>query len=72
MVYIIGNVLTAFMNLYNGQPIPISQQWALITPLTIVIVASVYTLLKVPTLTSHIFSGASGLSSSGLVERAFK
>ena len=72
VVYIIGNILTAFMNLYNGQPIPISQQWALITPLTIVIVASVYTLLKVPTLTSHIFSGASGLSSSGLVERAFK
>jgi type IV secretory pathway VirB6-like protein len=72
VIYIIGNILTSFMNLYNGQPIPISQQWALITPLTIVIVASVYALLKVPTLTSHIFSGASGLSTSGLVEGLFK
>jgi hypothetical protein len=72
VIYIIGNMLTAFMNLHNGQPIPSSQQWALITPLTIVIVSSVYALLKVPVLTNHIFSGAAGLSSGGLVERTFK
>ncbi len=72
VVYIIGNILTSFLTFYNGQPMTIDRQGALIAPLSIVTIASVYALLKVPVLTSHIFSGAAGLSSSGIAERAFK
>jgi TrbL/VirB6 plasmid conjugal transfer protein len=68
VIYIIGNILTGFMNLYNGQPIPVSQQAALLPPLFIVIVASVYTLIKVPTLTSHIFSGSAGGSAAQMLD----
>lgn len=60
VVFIIGNVLTGFMNLYGGRPIPVVQQASLLPVLFIVIVASVYALIKVPMLTSHIFSGSSG------------
>jgi hypothetical protein len=67
VVYIIGNILTGFMSLYNGQPIPITQQGALVAPLFIVVIASVYVLLKVPTLTSHIFSGNAGGSASEML-----
>ena len=72
VVYIIGNILTSFLTFYNGQPMTIDRQGALIAPLFIVTISSVYALLKVPVLTSHIFSGAAGLSSSGIAERAFK
>ena len=72
VVYIIGNILTSFLTFYNGQPMTIDRQGALIAPLFIVTIASVYALLKVPVLTSHIFCGAAGLSSSGIAERAFK
>ena len=66
VIFIIGNILTSFLTLYNGQPITIDQQGALITPLIIVAVSSIYVLLKVPALTSHIFSGSAGLGSGGL------
>lgn len=66
VVFIIGNVLTAFMSLQNGRPIPVSEQGALVAPLFIVIIASVYALIKVPMLTSHIFSGSAGGSSAGI------
>ena len=72
VVYIIGNILTSFLTFYNGQPMTIDRQGALIAPLFIVTISSVYALLKVPVLTSHIFSGAAGLSSSDMAERAFK
>ena len=72
VVFIVGNILTAFMAFYNGQPMTLDRQGALVAPLFIVTIASVYTLLKVPTLTSHIFGGAAGLSTSTMVERAFK
>lgn len=48
VVFIIGNALTAFMSLQNGRPIPVSEQGALVAPLFIVIVASVYARIKVP------------------------
>ncbi len=67
VVFIIGNVLTAFMSLQNGRPIPVSEQGALVAPLFIVIIASVYALIKVPMLTSHIFSGSAGGSSASIV-----
>ncbi len=72
VVYIIGNILTSFLTFYNGQPMTIDRQGALIAPLFIVTISSVYALLKVPVLTSHLFSGAAGLSSSDMAERAFK
>jgi hypothetical protein len=70
VVFIIGNALTAFMNLYHGRPIPVGQQTALMAPLFIVIVASVYALIKVPTLTSQIFSGSAGNSAAGMLSFA--
>jgi hypothetical protein len=67
VVFIIGNVLTGFMNLYGGRPIPVSQQASLLPVLFIVIIASVYALIKVPMLTSHIFSGNAGGSAAGML-----
>lgn len=67
VVFIIGNVLTGFMNLYGGRPIPVVQQASLLPVLFIVIVASVYALIKVPMLTSHIFSGSTGGSAAGML-----
>ena len=67
VIFIIGNILTGFMNLYGGKPIPISQQASLLPALFIVIVASVYALIKVPMLTSHIFSGNSGGSGGSML-----
>jgi hypothetical protein len=67
VVYIIGNALTGFMDLYHGQPIPLGQQGPLLPPLFIVIVASIYALIKVPTLTSNIFSGAAGAGASEML-----
>jgi hypothetical protein len=66
VIFIIGNILTAFMNLYGGQPIPVTEQASLIAPLFIVIIASVYALIKVPMLTSHLFSGSTGGSAAGI------
>jgi hypothetical protein len=39
--------------------------------LFITFLASIYVLLKVPSLTNHIFSGTSGGSSVGILERIF-
>jgi hypothetical protein len=39
--------------------------------LFITFLASIYTLLKVPALTNHIFSGTAGGSSAGIMERVF-
>jgi hypothetical protein len=39
--------------------------------LFITFLASIYTLLKIPALANHIFSGTAGGSSAGLVERVF-
>jgi TrbL/VirB6 plasmid conjugal transfer protein len=66
VIFIIGNILTAFMNLYGGRPIPVTEQESLVAPLFIVIIASVYALIKVPMLTSHLFSGSSGGSAAGI------
>ena len=60
VIFIIGNILTGFMNLYGGKPISALQQTSLLPALFIVVVASVYVLIKVPMLTSHIFSGSAG------------
>jgi hypothetical protein len=40
--------------------------------LFITFLASIYALLKVPALTNHIFSGTTGGSSVGIIERAFE
>lgn len=66
VVFIIGDALTGFMNLYGRRPIPIVQQASLLSVLFIVIIASVYALIKVPMLTSHIFSGSSGGTAAGM------
>lgn len=70
VVFIIGNVLTGFVNMYGGHPIPVLQQASLMPALFIVIVASVYALIKVPMLTSHIFSGNAGGSAAGMLSFA--
>jgi TrbL/VirB6 plasmid conjugal transfer protein len=70
MIYIIANILTGFMALYGGRPIPVSQQLALLPPLFIVIIASVYALIKVPMLVSHLFSGSAGGSAASMLKFA--
>ena len=72
VIFIIGNILTSFLTFYNGQPMTIDRQGALIAPLFIVTIASVYVLLKVPVLTSHIFSGSAGSRSSGLARKGLQ
>jgi len=41
---------------------------SLLTLLIVVFLGGIYALLKVPALTSHIFSGMSGLNSGAIVE----
>ena len=47
---------------------PKSDPASLLTLLIVVFLGGVYALLKVPALTSHVFSGTSGLSSGAVLE----
>ena len=70
VVYIIGNLLVGILQRPTGTLSPV-QLVAWFPVLTIVLVASVYALLKIPTLTNHIFSGTSGTSSAVILEKVF-
>ena len=58
------HVTIAQLDEINGPNIPT----VTITLLIVVFLGGVYALLKVPALTSHIFSGMSGLSSGAVIE----
>ncbi|HKW17587.1 MAG TPA: type IV secretion system protein [Terriglobales bacterium] len=65
-MFVIGNLVIFVLT----QPpfLPVPDPVTLLSLLTVVFLGGVYCLLKVPTLTSHIFSGMSGLSSVDLAE----
>lgn len=70
VVYIIGNLLVGILQRPTGTLSPV-QLVAWFPVLAIVLVASIYALLKIPTLTNHIFSGTSGTSSAVILEKVF-
>ncbi len=61
VVYVFGRLLTSYIGVmappFNG-----SQQWALIAPMLIMMLAFTYGVLQVPKLVNDIFSGRSGSS----------
>ena len=71
VVYIIGNLLIGSLELPPPGSLSPVQLMAWFPVLLIVLLASIYALLKIPTLTNHIFSGTSGTSSAVILEKVF-
>jgi TrbL/VirB6 plasmid conjugal transfer protein len=69
VVFIIGNLMLGALRLPPAGSLSTVQLIAWFPVLFITFLASIYTLLKVPVLTNHIFSGTAGGSSAGIVER---
>jgi hypothetical protein len=70
VVYIVGNLIVGVLTLQGAGNISTLQLIGWFPVLLITFVASIYVLLKVPALTSHIFSGTAGGSSAGILEQA--
>jgi hypothetical protein len=70
VVFIIGNLMVGALRLPPAGTLSTVQLMAWFPVLFITFLAAIYTLLKIPTLTNHIFSGTSGASSAGLIEEA--
>jgi hypothetical protein len=68
VVYVIGNLILGALRLPPAGTLSTVQLLAWFPVLFITFLAGIYTLLKVPALTNHIFSGTAGGSSSGLLE----
>jgi hypothetical protein len=68
VVYIIGNLIIGVLTLQPVGAISILQLIGWFPVLFITFLGSIYVLLKVPSLTNHIFSGTAGGSSVGLLE----
>ncbi|MGD0965268.1 MAG: type IV secretion system protein [Candidatus Acidiferrales bacterium] len=71
VVFIIGNLMVGALHLPPAGTLSTAQLIAWFPVLFITFLASIYTLLKIPSLTNHIFSGTAGESSAGLLERVF-
>jgi type IV secretory pathway VirB6-like protein len=72
VVFIIGNLITGALRLPPAGTLSTVQVIAWFPVLFITFLASIYALLKIPTLTNHIFSGTAGGSSVAIVERVFE
>jgi hypothetical protein len=68
VVFVIGNLILGVLRLPTGT-ISTVQLIGWFSVLFITFLAAIYALLKVPALTNHIFSGTSGGSSVGILER---
>src|SRR5271170_1538326 len=68
VVYIIGNLMLGALRLPPAGTLSTVQLVAWFPVLFITFLASIYVLLKIPSLTNHIFSGTAGGSSAGLLE----
>jgi hypothetical protein len=68
VVAVIGNLLVGALKLPPAGSLSTMQLMAWFPVLAIAFLASIYVLLKVPSLTNHIFSGTAGGSSAGLLE----
>ena len=71
VVYVIGNLMVGALRLPPAGTLSTVQLIAWFPVLFITFLAAIYVLLKVPTLTNHIFSGTSGGSSAAILERLF-
>lgn len=67
VVYIIANLLIGTLKLPPAGTLSTVQLMAWFPVLLITFLASIYALLKIPVLTNHIFSGASGGSSGAIL-----
>jgi hypothetical protein len=72
IVFIIANLMLGTLRLLPLGTISTVELITWLPVLFITLVASIYTLLKVPVLTNHIFSGTAGGSSVGMMERLFQ
>src|SRR5579864_5490737 len=71
VVSVIGNLMIGALKLPPAGTLSTVQLIAWFPVLFITFLASIYVLLKVPSLTNHIFSGTAGGSSAAIVERVF-
>jgi type IV secretory pathway VirB6-like protein len=71
VVYVIGNLMLGALRLPPAGTLSTVELITWFPVLFITFLAAIYVLLKIPTLTNHIFSGTSGGSSSGILERLF-
>lgn len=71
VVYIIGNLVIGVVTLEGTGTISTVQLIGWFPVLGITLGSAIFVLLKVPSLTSQIFSGASGDGSAGILERMF-
>jgi hypothetical protein len=67
VVYIIGNLITGALRLPPGGAISTTELLGWFPVLFVTFLAAIYALLKIPALTSHLFSGAAGGSSAVLL-----
>jgi hypothetical protein len=72
VVYVIANLILGILDLQPKGTISTVHLIEAFPVLFITFLASIYALLKIPTLTNHIFSGTSGGSSVGILERLFE
>ena len=70
VVYIIGNLILGVLTLQGTGTISTMQLIGWFPVLFITFLASIYVLVKVPSLTNHIFSGTAGGSSVGMLTAA--
>src|SRR3984893_16518478 len=68
VVYVIGNLILGALRLPPAGTLSTAQLIGWFPVLFITFLASIYVLLKIPSLTNHIFSGTAGGSSAGLLE----
>jgi len=71
VVYIIGKLILGTLKLPPAGALSTVQLIAWFPVLFITFMASIYALLKIPSLTNHIFSGTAGGSSAAILERVF-
>jgi hypothetical protein len=71
VVFIIANLILGILNLQPTGTISTAQLIGWFPVLFITFVASIYVLLRVPSLTNHIFSGTSGGSSAQILQDFF-
>jgi type IV secretory pathway VirB6-like protein len=69
VVYVIGNLMLGALRLPPAGTLSTVELIAWFPVLFITFLAAIYVLLKIPTLTNHIFSGTAGGSSAAILER---
>jgi hypothetical protein len=72
VVFVIGNLILGALRLTPAGALSTVQLIGWFPVLFITFLSSIYTLLKIPALTNHIFSGTAGGSSAGVLGRIFE